>query len=148
MISLGHTVACNFLHLWTSTYQVSLCLYKNVVNEIKPSQLKNCLVHCTCSSGYGKHHWMPWKKCKMIIKIILFIVNKNSQKLVLRQAKTFLRDHKPSLTLLLQQVVKVYMYQNLRSPPWVCTEREYWQQDTLYISLPFLSQETLLVSLA
>ena len=44
VISFRHTVACNFLHLWTSTFQVSLCLYKNVVNEIKPSQLKNCLV--------------------------------------------------------------------------------------------------------
>ena len=43
----------------------------------------------------------------MIIKIILFVVNNNSQKLVLRKAKTFFRDHKPSLTLLLQQVVKV-----------------------------------------
>ena len=41
---LCHTVACNFLHFWTSTCQVSLCLYKNVVNEIKRSQLKNCLV--------------------------------------------------------------------------------------------------------
>ena len=37
-------VACNILHLWTSPCQVSLCLYKNVVNDIKPSQLKNCLV--------------------------------------------------------------------------------------------------------
>ena len=44
VISFCHTVACNFLHFWTSTCQVSLCLYKNVVNEIKPSQLKNCLV--------------------------------------------------------------------------------------------------------
>ena len=57
VISFCHTVACNFLHLWKSTCQVSLCLYINVVNEIKPSQLKNCLV-----LGYEKHHRMPWKK--------------------------------------------------------------------------------------
>ena len=44
VISFCHTVACYFSHLWTSTCQVSLCLYKNVVNEIKRSQLKNCLV--------------------------------------------------------------------------------------------------------
>ena len=45
VISFCHTVACNFLHLWKSTCQVSLCLYINVVNEIKPSQLKKLL--CT-----------------------------------------------------------------------------------------------------
>ena len=39
----------------------------------------------------------------MIIKIILFAVNNISKKLVLRLAKIFFRDHKPSLTLLLQQ---------------------------------------------
>ena len=44
VISFCHTVACNFLHLWALTCQVSLCLYKNAVNEIKPSQLKNPLV--------------------------------------------------------------------------------------------------------
>ena len=41
---LWSVFACTFLQLWTSTCQVSLCLYKNVVNEIKPSQLKNFLV--------------------------------------------------------------------------------------------------------
>ena len=40
-------------------------------------------------------------------KIICSQLN-NSWKLVLRQAKTFFRDHKHSLTLLLQQVVKGY----------------------------------------
>ena len=44
VISFYHTVAYKFLHLWTSNCQVSLCLYKNVVNKIKPCQLKNCLV--------------------------------------------------------------------------------------------------------
>ena len=37
VISFCCTVACNFSHLWISICQVSLCLYKNVVNEIKPS---------------------------------------------------------------------------------------------------------------
>ena len=41
VISFCYTVACNFLNSWTSTRQVSLCRYKNIVNEIKPSQLKN-----------------------------------------------------------------------------------------------------------
>ena len=31
VISFSHIVACNVLHLRTSTYQVSLCLCKNVV---------------------------------------------------------------------------------------------------------------------
>ena len=44
----------------------------------------------------------------MIIKIILFLVSNNSWQVVLREAKTFLRDHKSSLTLLLQQLVKGY----------------------------------------
>ena len=41
----------------------------------------------------------------MFIKIILFVVNNNSYKLVFRQAKTFLGDHKSSVTSLLQQMV-------------------------------------------
>ena len=68
VISFCHTVACNFLHLWKSTCQVSLCLYINVVNEIKPSQLKNCLV-----IGYEKHHRMPWKKCKIILLLYIYL---------------------------------------------------------------------------
>ena len=45
----------------------------------------------------------------MIVKLILLIlVNNNSWKLLLKRAKTFLRDHKPSLTLLLQQVAEWY----------------------------------------
>ena len=54
--------------------------------------------------------------------IYLFVVSNKGKKLVLRQAKPFFRDHKHSLTLLLQQVVKGY---------------------SLFISLSFLSQETL-----
>ena len=50
-ISFCHTVACNFLHHW----QVSLCLYKNVVNEIKPSQLKNCPVLVDMKNTIGCH---------------------------------------------------------------------------------------------
>ena len=45
--------ACNFLHFWASTCQVSLCLYKNVVNEIKRSQLKNCLVLLDLKNAIG-----------------------------------------------------------------------------------------------
>ena len=72
----------------------------------KPSQLKNCLVLVDIENTI---ECLGKKKCKMIIKIILFAVNNNSGwKLVLRLAKIFFRDHKPSLTLLLQQVVKGY----------------------------------------
>ena len=39
VISFCHTVACNFLDLWTSTCQVCSCLYINVVHEIKSSQI-------------------------------------------------------------------------------------------------------------
>ena len=69
-----HTVACHFLHLWTSMSQVSSCLYKNVVNETKPSQRKNCLVPVDMKNTIGS----LGKKCKLIIKIILFVVNNNS----------------------------------------------------------------------
>ena len=48
-----HTVACHFLHLWTSMGQVSSCLYKNVVHETKPSQLKNCLVPVDMKNTIG-----------------------------------------------------------------------------------------------
>ena len=68
--------------------QVSSCLYKNVVNETKPSQRNNCLVPVDMKNTIGS----LGKKCKLIIKIILFVVNNNSQKLVLRKAKTFPRD--------------------------------------------------------
>ena len=51
-------VACIFLHLWTSTCQVSLCRYKNVVNEIKRSQLKNCLVLLDLKNTIG---WLDKK---------------------------------------------------------------------------------------
>ena len=70
VISFCHTVACNFLHFWTLTCQVSLCLYKNVVNEIKPSQLKNYLVPVDMQNTRG----CLGKKCKMIIKIISLIL--------------------------------------------------------------------------
>ena len=46
VISFCHTVPCTFfipLDINLPGY-ISLCVYKNVVNEIKPSQLKNCLV--------------------------------------------------------------------------------------------------------
>ena len=86
VISFCHTVACNFLHLWALTCQVSLCLYKNAVNEIKPSQLKNSLVLVDVKNTIG----CLGKKFKMIIKIVLFLVSNNSWKLVLRRAKTFL----------------------------------------------------------
>ena len=63
VISFCHIVACNFLHLWTPTCQVSLCLCKNVVdcywNQSKPSQLKNCLVLVDIENTM---HRMPWKK--------------------------------------------------------------------------------------
>ena len=75
VISFCYTVACNFLHPWTSTCQVSLCLYKNVVNEIKPSQLKNCLVLVDMRNPIG---CLGKKKCKMVIAIILIVVNNNS----------------------------------------------------------------------
>ena len=68
VITFCHTVACNFLYLWPSTCQVSLCLYKNIVNEIKPSHLKNCLVLVDIKNTIGCLE----KKIKMIIKIILF----------------------------------------------------------------------------
>ena len=63
VISFCHTVAYNFLHPWTSTCQVSLCLYKNVVNEVKPSWLNNCLVLVDMENTIG----CLGKKCKMII---------------------------------------------------------------------------------
>ena len=74
VISFCHTVVCNFLHLWTSTCQVSLWLYKNIVNEIKPSQLKNCLVLVDMKNMIG----YLGKKCKVIIKILLFVVSNDS----------------------------------------------------------------------
>ena len=40
VISFYHAVARNFLRHWTSTCQVSLCLYKNVVNEPLSLNLK------------------------------------------------------------------------------------------------------------
>ena len=43
-----------------------MCLYNNVVNEIKPSQLKNCLVLEDMKNTIGCLE----KICKMIIKII------------------------------------------------------------------------------
>ena len=54
--------------------QVSSCLYKNVVNETKPSQRKNCLVPVDMKNTIGS----LGKKCKLVIKIILFVVNNNS----------------------------------------------------------------------
>ena len=60
-----------FLHLWTSTSQVSLRMYKAVVDEITPSQLKNCLVLVDTKNTIG----YLGKKC---IKVILFVVNNNS----------------------------------------------------------------------
>ena len=59
------------LRLWISTCQVSLFLYKNVVYEIKSSQLKNYLVLVDMKNTIG----YLAKKCKMIIKIMLFVVN-------------------------------------------------------------------------
>ena len=53
--------------------QVTLCLYTNVVNETKPSQLKNCLVPVDIKNTIG----CLGKKCTLIIKIILFVVNNN-----------------------------------------------------------------------
>ena len=74
VISFCNIFACNVLHLWTSTCQVSLCLCKNVVycywNQSKPSQLKNCLVLVDIENTIE----CLGKKCKMIIKIILFAV--------------------------------------------------------------------------
>ena len=64
---------------------------------------------------------------------------------MLRLAKIFFRDHKPSLTLLLQQVVKGN--QNVRSPPWAYTEREYGLSRThCEFPYPFLNQEALFYS--
>ena len=80
VISFCYTVACNFLHPWTSTCQVSLCLYKNVVNEIKPSQVKNCLVLVDLINTIGR----LGKKCEMIVKILLILVNNNSSKPLLK----------------------------------------------------------------
>ena len=54
--------------------QVSSFLYKNVVNETKPSQRKSCLVPVDMKNTIGS----PGEKCKLIIKIILFVVNNNS----------------------------------------------------------------------
>ena len=75
VISFCHTVACNFFYTFGNQPARLVCLYINVVDEIKPSQLKNCLV-----LGYEKHHRMPWKKMENhIIKVIyLFVVNNNS----------------------------------------------------------------------
>ena len=122
-ISFCHTVACSFFPRFGHQRDrlISLCLYKNIGNEIKPSQHKKCVVLVDMKNTIG----CLGKKCKMIIKIILFEVNNNSYKLVLRQAKTFLGDHKSSLTSLLQQVATEWYFKNVRSPSWVCTEREY-----------------------
>ena len=51
-----------------------MSVYKNVVNEIKPSQLKNYLVPVDMKNTIG----CLGEKCKMIIKIILFVANNNS----------------------------------------------------------------------
>ena len=83
VITFCHTVARNFLYLWPSTCQVSLCLYKNIVNEIKPSHLRNCLVLVDIKFFFSfiflhKHYYIYTNKILLQVHKIHFLLYINN----------------------------------------------------------------------
>ena len=65
VISFCHTVACSFLHVWTSTCQVSFCLCKNVVNSLGHNQIWICNFLQSDWFRAQPKHWLDRERTKL-----------------------------------------------------------------------------------